>query len=388
MFSGRNGSPVVRALCSTRGLFLLTSVACSKPPAAERPPAAVTIAVVTKRAAPFLLIANGMVEPINTVAVQAQVSGTLNRVFFHEGEDVKAGQLLFQIDPRIYAAALHQAEAILARDAAQAENASRDADRYTALVAKDYVTKSQADQATASAAAARSLVDADRATVENARLNVEYASMRAPISGRTGSLVVREGNLVRAGSGPALVVINQIHPIRVRFAAPENQLPEVQRYAKAHKITVKVTPTGSAGGEEVGTLSFVDNGVDSTTGTVALKGEFPNANGRLWPGQFVSVEVELYSEPDAITVPSQAVMTGQNGTYVFVIDDSSRAQPKPVKVARTVKEWTVIEAGLSPGMQVVIDGQARLDAGTKVAVKSVADSLVAGAPSGAPTQVK
>lgn len=358
----------VPALAVAAAAALLVS-GCSKPTPPAKRPVPVTVATAQRGAVPYLVIANGAVEPINTVSVQSQVTGVLTQVFFKEGDDVAAGQKLFQIDSRQYEADLRQVQAVLARDEAQAANAKRDAERYAALVSKDYVTKAQADQAAAAAAAQQAVVEADRAAVESARLNVEYCTITAPISGRTGSLLVRAGNLLRGGTSSPLVVINQIRPIRVRFAVPQAQLPDVQRYVKKGTIRVRVTPNGGGAPIEGG-LSFLENAVDSTTGTVALKAEFPNTDAALWPGEFVMVEMQLFLEPNAVTVPADAVLVGQNGSYVFVIGPDSTARVQPVESERTVKDVAVISKGIDAGMLVVTDGQSRLEPGSKVDIKS------------------
>jgi multidrug efflux system membrane fusion protein len=349
-------------------LFAAAAVGCAKPAPPPKKPVAVTVATATRGPVPYVIGANGQVEPINTVSIEAQAGGVITEVLFKEGADVTMGQPLIKIDPRPFQAALRQAEAVLARDQASAANASRDAERYAALVQKDYVTKSQADQAVAAAAAQTAIVDADKAAVENARLNLEYTTIRAPIAGRTGSLLVHAGNVVRPGGGEPLVTINQIHPIRIRFAVPERFLAEVQRYAKAGKVQVLASPA-NGGQPETGFLSFVENAVDTVTGTVTLKGEFPNASGRLWPGQFLPIQVELYVEPNAVTVPTVAVVVGQNGAYVFVIEAGNTVKVQPVETERAYQDRTIITKGLEPGTQVVTDGQSRLEAGAKVEVK-------------------
>ena len=334
------------------------------------------MAIVERGPAPYLVAANGVVEPMQTVAVQSQVGGVLNAVHFREGDEVKQGQLLFEIDPRPFKAALDQAKAVLARDLAQADNAQRDADRYAALVQKDYVTKSQADQAVANAAAQRQVVEADKAALDNATFNLDNASVRAPISGKTGSLFVRQGNLVRPGSEPPLVVINQIHPILVRFSVPDRELPNVQKYASSGALTVRAIPRGEAV-REVGTLNFVDNGVDTTSGTVTLKARFENPVGRLWPGQFVTVDVQLYVQPDALLVPDAAVQVGQDGPFVFVINAQNKAEFRPVTTTRNVGNRVVIAKGVEAGERVVTDGQSRLTPNASVEIKALADSAVA-----------
>lgn len=346
--------------------------ACSSPPPAQKPPVPVTVATSERGPAPYVVFANGVVEPMQTVAVRSQVGGVLTGVRFREGDEVQQGQLLFQIDPQPYVAALRQAQAELARDQAQAENAKRDAERFAALVQKDYVTKSQADQAAANAAALSAVLEADRATVATARFNLDNASIRAPVSGKTGSLLLREGNLVRPEAAEPLVVINQIRPILVRFAVTERDFPLVQRYASGRALTVRVTPPREGALPAEGALSFVDNGVDTTTGTVILKARFANGDRALWPGQFVKVALELFVDPDAVTIPTEAVQTGQDGNFVFVVDASNAALMRPVVAGRILGHRTLIEKGLAAGERVVIDGQARLSPGAKVEIKGVA----------------
>lgn len=342
---------------------------CSKAAAPARPPVAVTVATSERGEAPYLVTANGIVEPLQSVALQSQVGGVLARVHFREGDEVRKGQVLFTIDPQPYQSALRQAEAVLARDVAQSENAKRDATRFAALVEKDYVTRSQADQAAANAAALAAVVEADRAAVETAKFNLDNATIRAPIAGKTGSLLVREGNLVRPGAEPPLVVINQLRPILVRFAVAEREFPLVQEYASRGVLPVRAAQVAGAAHPLTGTLSFVDNGVDTTTGTVTLKAKFDNGEHQLWPGQFVRVELELYREASAVMVPSEAIQTGQDGSYVFVVDVNGTAQMRPVTAGRTIGDKTVLETGLEAGVRVVTDGQAKLAPGSKVDIK-------------------
>ncbi len=342
---------------------------CGKAAAPVRPPVAVTVATSERGEAPYLVTANGVVEPLQSVDLQSQVGGVLARVHFREGDEVQKGQVLFTIDPQPYQSALRQAEAVLARDVAQSENAKRDATRFAALVEKDYVTRSQADQAAANAAALASVVEADRAAVENAKFNLDNATIRAPIAGKTGSLLVREGNLVRPGAEPPLVVINQIRPILVRFSVSEREFPQVQKYAARGTLPVRAAQSAGAAHPFIGTLSFVDNGVDTTTGTVTLKAKFDNAERQLWPGQFVRVELELFRESSAVLVPSAAIQTGQDGTFVFVVDDKGVAEMHPVVAGRSIGDKTVVDSGLDAGARVVTDGQAKLAPGSKVEIK-------------------
>lgn len=357
-------------------LVAVVAVGCKKPSAPAKPPVAVTVAQSERGAAPYLVTANGLVEPLQSVSLQSQVGGVLLKVHFREGDEVQEGQVLFTIDPRPYEAALRQAEAVLARDVAQAENARRDSSRFAALVQKDYVTRAQADQSAANATALAAVVEADRAAVANARFNLDNATIRAPIAGKTGSLLVRAGNLVRPGAAPPLVVINQIRPILVRFSVPEREFPQVQRYAGQGALPVRALHSANDAQPIAGTLSFVDNGVDTTTGTVTLKGRFANDDRRLWPGQFVRVELELFREANAVMVPTQAVQAGQDGTFVFTVDETGAAVMKKVVAGRQVGDKTVIEQGLEAGERVVTDGQGKLAPGSKVDVKEAG-----GAPS-------
>jgi multidrug efflux system membrane fusion protein len=355
----------------TVALALCAFPACSKKDAPRQPTVPVSVTTVKRAMIPYVVRANGVAEPLQTVAVEAQVSGILNSVTFAEGANVHAGQVLFQIDPRPYVAVLQQARAQLARDEAIAANARRDAARYAALIKEGYVTGSQADQAEATAASAAATVAADRAAVSRAALDVANTTIRAPISGRTGSLLVRQGNLVRSTSQPPLVVINQIQPILVRFSVPQSQFPEIQRYYHGgNALSVSAVPSEGSGTPLTGALAFVDNNVDSTTGTILLKARFANPEGALWPGQFVKVALQLYVESNALTLPARAVMTGQQGTYVFMVDSASAAKQRPVQIARTVDSVAVLTSGLNEGEKVIVDGQSRLTSGSKVTIKA------------------
>jgi multidrug efflux system membrane fusion protein len=359
-----------RLLSACSALSVLS--ACAEKETPPPPPVPVTVGTAEHRAVPFELAATGTVEPVQTVAVQPQVSGPIVRVAFREGQEVTKGQVLFQLDPRPFQAALAQSEGILRRDQAQAANAEQEARRYASLAEKEYVTAQQYDAAKTSAAAGTATQAASRAAVEQARLNLQYATIRAPISGRTGSLRVREGNLVRAADQAPLVTINQIKPILVRFAVPAGNLPAIQRY-RSDRIVVTATPTGGGSTSE-GTLSFVDNAVDTTTGTILLKGTFPNTDGALWPGEFVNVRLRLYVDPDALVVPASAVVSGQQGSFVFIIQPDSSAATRSVKVDRTAGDFAVVSGEVRAGDRVVTDGQLRLRDGSKVQIKSRGDS--------------
>jgi membrane fusion protein, multidrug efflux system len=360
------------------GLVLILLSACGKKDAPPNPPVPVTIATAERRSVPFELAANGTVEPTQTVAVQAQVSGILQKVAFKEGDEVKPGQVLFQLDPRPYRAALAQALALLARDSATAANAVQDVKRYEALAEKQYVTAQQFEQTRTTAAASQATLAGSRAAVDQARLNLQYATIRAPIGGRTGSLLIREGNLVRANATEPMVVINRLRPILVRFAIPATNLPLIQEH-RGKEVVVRALPAGGAGDPSEGKLTFVDNAVDSSTGTVLLKGEFPNDDGELWPGGFVDVRLRLYVEPDALVVPSAAVVSGQQGSYVFVIQPDSSAATRNVTVSRTAGDLAIVSGEVQAGDRVVVDGQLRLRQGSKVQIKAPADTARLGA---------
>ena len=353
------------------GLLLLG--ACAEKKAPPSPPVPVTVATAERRTMPFELPATGTVEPLQTVAVQAQVSGILQRVAFREGDEVKQGQILFQLDARPYRAALDQASAILERDRAQAANAAQEAKRYESLAEKEYVTSQQYDQVRTTAAAAQATLAGSQAAVDQARLNLQYATIRAPISGRTGSLLLREGNLVRGSATEPLVQINRLRPILVRFAVPASNLPLIQAHLGNKEMVVRAEPSGGGDPSE-GALSFIDNAVDTTTGTILLKGRFPNDDGSLWPGGFVNIRLQLYVEPDALVIPAAAVVSGQQGSFVFVIQPDSSAATKAVTVSRTAGDFAIVSGDVQPGDQVVVDGQLRLRQGSKVQIKAAADT--------------
>jgi multidrug efflux system membrane fusion protein len=365
------------SILSVFSVLSVFSAACAKKDPPKVPAVPVTVGTAEQRAVPYELAATGMVEPIQTVAVQPQISGPIIRVAFREGQDVRKGQVLFELDPRPFQAALKQAEGLLARDHATASNAAEQAKRYSSLAEKEYVTAEQNDAARSDAAAATATATASQAAVDQARLNLQYATIRAPISGRTGSLRVREGNLVRSTDTAPLVTINQIQPILVRFAVPASNLGAIQRY-RSDRITVFAAPTGGGTGSE-GTLAFVDNAVDTTTGTILLKGSFPNADGALWPGEFVNVRLRLYVEQSALVVPASAVVSGQQGSFVFVIQADSSAATRKVAVERTAGDVSIVTGEVKPGERVVTDGQLRLRQGSKVQIKIRADSARAGA---------
>jgi membrane fusion protein, multidrug efflux system len=347
------------------GLALLAT-ACGPRRGGAPPKVPVSVARVERRALPYELNATGTVEPIRSVDVLPQVGGTILRVHFAEGNEVAAGQVLFEIDPRPYQAALQQAEGTLLRDLTTAVATAREAARYKALAATNTVTQEDYEAKQSAADGAAAAVRSDSASAALARLNLDYATVRAPIGGRTGRLLLHEGNVVRAGSD-ALVSIVQMRPILVRFPVPATNLPALRQRA-GQELRVVVLPARDSASAVQGVLSFVDNQVDTTTGTVLLKAKFPNRDGVLWPGEYVSVTLVLGMQNDAVVVPSQAVMQGQQGTYVFVVNSDGTAATQPVTVERTLDSLSVI-AGVPAGALVVTDGQLRLTPNSKVDIR-------------------
>ena len=355
-------------------LLLLLISSCSEqaqPP--KKPPVPVTAGTVVQKTVPIQLRTIGNVEAYSTVSVKSQIGGVITRVHFREGQDVGKGALLFTIDPRPYEAALKQADANLAKNNAQLANARKEVQRYAELVKKGYVAQEQYDQISTNAASFEAIVNADMAVVENARLQLKYCSIYSPISGRTGNLMADEGNLIKANADTAMVVINQVQPIYVSFTVPEQYLGEIKKYMSSGKLHVALVIGKDEDYPESGVVTFVDNAVDTATGTIQLKATFANRHRLLWPGQFVSAAMTLTTKPDAIVIPSQAIQTGQEGLYVFVIKDDLTVEARPVKAGTTLDGETVIEKGLQPGEQVVTDGQLRLAPGAKVEVKNRAE---------------
>ncbi len=329
----------------------------------------VTVATAVAKPVPEQLRAIGNVQAYATVLMRARVGGELHAVHFKEGDEVKSGDLLFTIDPRPFEAALKQAEANLARNRAQLEHARRQAQRYAAVVKKGYVSEEQNDQILANAAALEAAVRADEAAAENARLDLKYCSIRSPINGVTGQLKVDRGNLIKANdTDNPMVTIKQTSPIYVVFSVPEQNLPQLKRRLAVRPLDVSVSAPGDEKQVIRGELTFLDNTVDQTTGTILLRATFPNQDRALWPGQFVNVTLTLSTQQDAVVIPSQAVQTGQQGRYVFVITPDGTAEHRPVVLARTVDGEAVVEKGITPGERVVTDGQLRLTQGTQVKI--------------------
>jgi multidrug efflux system membrane fusion protein len=333
-------------------------------------PVPVTTAPVVQKEMPIEISVIGTAEPFSNVSIRSQITGQLERVNFTEGDDVQQGQVLFTLDRRPLELALREAQANLERDSARAENAALMAKRYEDLAKRGIATREQVDTSRADMSALNATVSADKAAVENATVQLDYATIKAPISGRTGALMVHEGNLVRANDTTPLVTINQILPISVAFAIPEARLSDLKRYMAGGSLRVTASPPNDEASPATGRISFVDNAVDEQTGTIRIKGTFPNADRRLWPGQFVNVVVTLTTDPKAIVVPSVAVQTGQQGTYVFVVKSDQTVEMRPVTVDRSSGSETVVASGIQPGDTVVTDGHLRLVPGSRISVKS------------------
>jgi multidrug efflux system membrane fusion protein len=333
------------------------------------PAVPVAVGTVVRKAMPLDTAVVGTVEAYSTVSVRSQITGELTEVKFQQGDDVTEGQELFVLDRRPLEGILQQAQATLERDTAEAANAKAIMERYEQLVQRGIVAREQRDNARTSVARLDATLASDRAAVENAKVQLQYATIRAPLSGRTGALMVNAGNLVRANDQLPLVTINQITPIYVSFGLPEPLLPDLRRYMARGALRVEARPTSGDGHVAVGTITFIDNAVDQTTGTIKVKGTFPNADRQLWPGQFVNVVVRMTTETAAIVVPSVAVQTGPEGPYVYRVTADHTVELQPVAVARVAGDETVIKEGVAPGDTIVTDGHLRLIPGSKISVR-------------------
>jgi multidrug efflux system membrane fusion protein len=364
--------------------MLLSSCTGTKAAPPSNPSVPVTAAEVEQKNVPLQVKAIGSVEAYSNVSIKTQVTGELTGVFFKEGDDVKKGQLLFTLDKRPLEADLKRAEGTLAKDQAQAANAQAQARRYEALWNSGVVSKEEYDQMRSNADALEATVRADRGAVENARVQIQYCSIYSPINGRTGPLLIHRGNMIKANDTPFLVSINQVQPIYATFTVPEEYLGEIKKYANGGKLPIKAYIPNDTRGPAVGHLSFIDNTVDQATGTIKIKGEFANPDRRLWPGQFVDVVLTLADQPNAIVIPSQAIQSGQQGQFVFVVKPDMTVETRPVTVSRSTDGQAVVDKGLAPGERVVTDGQLRLVPGAKVELKqaAVAPSATGATPAG------
>ena len=363
----------LRALLSAACIASALAACGSKPQTGGAPEAVpVNVAAVVQKDVPVQLRAIGNVEAYSTVAMKSQVDGELAQINFEEGQEVNEGDLLFVIDPRPYQAALQQAEATVVRNRTEANNAQVQAERFQRLVANNFISKDSYDQVRTRAESLQATVKADQAAVENAKLQLQYCYIHSPITGRAGQYLVHVGNVVKSRD-TALVTINRIRPVYVGFSVPEQQLGEIRKRAATHELKVQAFIGNDGAHPAAGDLSFIDNAVDMKTGTVLLKGLFPNADEMLWPGQFVTVALTLRTQPQALLVSAAAIQSGQQGQYVFVVGKDLTAQVRPVVTGMAVDDEVVVEKGLGLGDTVVTRGQVRLAAGTKVEVKTGVD---------------
>ena len=326
----------------------------------------VTVAAVVAKTMPVRLVAIGNVEPFTTVSIKARVDGPLLSVKFTEGDEVRQGAVLFEIDSRPFAASLRQAQANLLKDKALLDRATEQEKRYKDLLAKNFISPDAYEQVRTNTATAAATVSADEAAIENAKLSLEYCTIRSPVTGYAGRIQIQQGNLVKANDTNPLVVINQIVPVYASFSVPEQNIADIRKYQADGELKVQAGFANSTHPMAAGKLSFIDNSADATTGTIKLKAEFPNTDKALWPGQFVNVVLTLYEQKDAIVAPSAAVQSGPTGQYVYIMKPDMTVELRNIKIARAEGDDTVVAGGLQPGDQVVTVGQLRLAPGTKV----------------------
>jgi len=332
-------------------------------------PIPVVVAKAEARDVPVEIQAVGNAQAYSSVSIRPQITGQITKVHFQEGQEVKSGDELFTIDPRPFQAALNQAQANLQRDQALLLNGRLNFERTSNLLSSKIASQADYDTALSAYQSAQSTVVADAAAVTNAQLSLAYTSITSPIEGRTGNLTIKEGNVVKAPDD-ILVSVTQIHPIYVAFAVPENNLAAIRHAAAHESLPVKAFPPGDTNSTATGQLTFIDNSVDTNTGTILLKATFQNTNTVLWPGQFVQTSLVLSNLTQATVVPSQAVQTGQDGEFLFVVKEDQTVEARPIVAGITYDGIRVIMSGLKPGETVVIDGQVRLTAGAKVSAKS------------------
>jgi multidrug efflux system membrane fusion protein len=338
---------------------------------AAKAPAGVPVAVVaaSQQTVPVRLQAIGNVEAFTSVAVKSRVDGQINEVLFREGQEVRKGEILFKIDPRPFEASLKQSEAQALRDIASRDQAASQERRYQELLEKNFVSKDAYAQYRTNAQTAEATAKASQAALENAKLNLEYTVIRSPIDGYVGRALLQAGNMVKANDTISLVVINQVKPVYVSFAIPEQQLGDVRDLMRKGPLTVEVVTPGTEKSMATGRVAFLDNAVDQTTGTIKVRAIFDNADAALWPGQFYTVRVKLYDQENAILVPSRALQTGPNGQFVYVVKADMTAEIRRVVAVRTEGDNTVLaEGNIAKGEQVVVRGALRLAPGAKVAV--------------------
>jgi multidrug efflux system membrane fusion protein len=326
----------------------------------------VTAVPVILKTVPVRLLAIGNVEPFTTVAIKARADGQLVSVKFKEGDEVRLGAVLFEIDARPFAASLKQAQANLLKDKALFDRAVEQEKRYKDLLGKNFISPDAYEQVRTNMATAAAVVAADDAAIENAKLSLDYCTIRAPVTGYAGRIQIQQGNLIRANDTNPLVTINQVVPIYASFSVPEQNIADIRKYQAAGELKVQAAFTNAAHAPVAGRLSFIDNSADMTTGTIKLKAEFPNTDKALWPGQFVDVVLTLHEQQDAVVTPSASVQSGPNGPYVYVVKPDQTVELRLIKIARAEGDETVVGSGLAAGEQVVTVGQLRLTPGTKV----------------------
>ena len=369
----RQSAIIVAAFTTLLVAGLLSGCSADSSPTGAKNPAAVPVIVgeVVRKNMPISVDGIGNVEAITSVAVKSRIDGQIVKLGFHDGAEVRQGQVLFELDARPVVAQMKQAEAKLASDNAHYAHAKDQDARYQDLLQKNFISPDAYNQIRANLGSAQASVDADKAALENARLQVEYATLRSPISGRAGRILVQQGNMVKANDTVALATINQINPIFVSFAVPERYLAQIHAVMRSGKSAVDIIANSNDGSDirSEGELSFVDNSVDAATGTIRLRAVVANKDAALWPGQFVHTLMRLGQQNDVVVVPSDAVQIGPKGNYVFVVDASGKAVLREVEVERIAGHETVINKGLSGGEKVVVDGQSRLVPGTAVEIK-------------------
>lgn len=351
-------------------MMLLIACGQKQQTAAGGPAAApVVVASAVKRDVPVEITAIGNVESIKSVQVRSMVSGQIEGVHFKEGQDVTQGQLLFTLDKRPFQAVLEQAAGQLKRDQATAQNNQMQASRYTSLEQQGVISREVADQQRTTAQSTSAAVAADQATLNAAKVQLQYTDIKAPITGRAGAIMINLGNLVKANDTPFLVQINQITPIYVTFSVPENQLEQI-RSLSSHNLKVMAYPKGSRAAGAEGTLTFIDNGVDPTTGTVKLKATFANRDRKLWPGEYVDVVMDLSTIRDATIIPTKAIQSGQQGQFVYVVSAQNTAESRVIVSGATYQDVTVINKGVAPGDRVIVEGTMRVAPNSAVKVQS------------------
>jgi membrane fusion protein, multidrug efflux system len=364
------GGVLVAIVAGALAAYVSSDIRAKEGRKATKGPAAVTVLVApaVQESVPIRVQAIGNVEAYLTVALKARVDGQIIEVNFKEGAPVKKGEVLFRIDPRPFEAALRQAEANALRDSAARDQARSQDRRYQELLEKNFVSKEAYAQIRTNAETAAAVAKASQAGLENARLNLEYCTIRSPLDGYVGKVLLQAGNLVKANDVNPLVVINQVRPVYVNFAVPEQKLPEIRKYQAEAPLRVDAILPDPAAAPITGRLVFIDNAVDPSTGTIRMRAEFENSDAALWPGQFVNVSLRLYEQADAIVIPSQAVQSGPQGQYVYVVGDDMVADVRPITVQEIAGERAVVARGLKGGERVVTRGQLRLGPKTRVQI--------------------